>query len=92
LNPQFLQNSLYFPVGLLQRGHTFSSNQKYLDISLITINKKNAKGSKIHQKGSTNRDNIIDKDVIKINKKTHKRNESFFCVRGLLELIELHSF
>ncbi len=78
MKPQFLQNSLYLPVGLLQRGHTFFSSQKYRDISWSTINKENDKGSKIHQKGVTNKDKMTDRDVINIKKKTHTRNMLFF--------------
>jgi hypothetical protein len=48
-------------------------------MSLRTIKKENDNGSKIHQKGSTNNDNMIDTDVIKIKKKAHTRNELFFC-------------
>ena len=92
MNPQFLQNSLYLPVGLLQRGHIFCSSQKYRDMSLSTTKKESDKGSKIHQKGSTRRDKITHIKVIKMKKKPNTRNLPFFCVRELPELIRLQSF
>ena len=56
------------------------------------IIKNNDIGSKIHQNGLINRDNIKVRDVIKMNIKIHMANELFFFVFLPLMLTEMPTF